>query len=194
MDDNRTIMHEQRFILSNNILDPKVYQVTKITDLSPQGIIKLSVKQDEFNRTKDNIELGICDYYTNIGETKNTPELLIEEDAAIICSLLLNDNNELQKSGKLNNALSLGNASYYSVVFPESSIKKVDWKLELIRAEDYDKPDDYYANLIRMESISDNSIMLKPGKAKSLIGKTFKLTVSDPEGHYYSSIDLEVTE
>ena len=47
LDDNRTVMHEQRFMLSNNILDPKVYQVTKVTDLNPSGVIKYSIKQDE---------------------------------------------------------------------------------------------------------------------------------------------------
>lgn len=42
-------MHEQRFMLSNNILDPKVYQVTKVTDLNPSGVIKYSIKQDDLD-------------------------------------------------------------------------------------------------------------------------------------------------
>lgn len=63
-------MHEQRFMLTNNIFDPKVYQVTKIIDLNPSGIIKLSIKQDELNNKTDNIQLRICDYYTESGDQK----------------------------------------------------------------------------------------------------------------------------
>lgn len=56
LDDNRTVMHEQRFMLSNNILDPKVYQVTKVTDLNPSGVIKYSIKQDDLDNKRDNVE------------------------------------------------------------------------------------------------------------------------------------------
>ena len=41
MYDTRTIMHKQRFFMSNNDLDPNIYEVTKIKDITPQGIIKL---------------------------------------------------------------------------------------------------------------------------------------------------------
>jgi hypothetical protein len=63
IDDNRSITHGVRFMLTNNTINPEVYKVTKVVDTAPSGVIKLSIKQDEYNIEKDNVNLLICDYF-----------------------------------------------------------------------------------------------------------------------------------
>ena len=192
LDDNRTIMHEQRFMLTNNILDPKVYQVTKITDTTPQGIIKLSLKQDEFDKTRDNVDLRICDYYRDSGEIQieQPEETFNKEIVDGIKCLNINDNDELEyietSKGSL---LRMGVFSYYEAVYPD--VKDVQWIIEY-QGNEEDRA--YYEGLIKMENLNANTLALKPGKANSLIGKHFKLIANDSNNRYISSIDLEVIE
>ena len=194
MDDSRTIMHDQRFMLSNNDLDPKVYQVTKITDLSPQGIIKLTVKQDEYNATRDNIDLKICDFYTFMGGSKNMEQSDPECVESEIVPMSVNTAGELEPSEEYNNILYLGKISYFSVKFTDAVQSDPEWKVTLVEKDTYDKPNSYYENLIYIELLSNNCMFIKPSKASSLIGKTFILSVSDAWGDHSSSIELEVSE
>ena len=98
LSDTRSIMHEQRFMLTNNILDPKVYQVTKVIDLSPSGLIKLSIKQDELNQKVDNVQLRICNYYSDSGD--QILENIQNPQSSVISStiqwMMLNEDNELE--------------------------------------------------------------------------------------------------
>ena len=194
MDDNRTIMHEQRFMITNNLLDPKVYQVTKIVDLSPQGIIKISIKQDECNYTRDNVELRICDYYTNAGENKTEENESYDTSyhgTSEIKWMYINDNEELDYANEsFDKKLHIGAFSYFKVIFSSSKIN-AHWHLTYLGNEE-DKT--YYEGLLKMEEINSTVLSIKPGKANSLIGKQFKLAVSDDSGNYYSSINLEVVE
>lgn len=196
LDDTRTIMHEQRFLLSNNIIDPKVYQVTKVVDLTPQGIIKLSIKQDEFNSKRDNLELGICDYYANNGEVRvDIPEDIISDETHVskIIKMEINSDGELDVSMDESNLLELGKSYYYNVEFSSPGIEP-QWKISLsINNNEYsDEEKNYYERLIKINQFDNFTISIKPGKANSLKGKKFILSVSDYNGDYYSSIDLEV--
>lgn len=192
LDDNRTVMHEQRFMITNNLLDPKVYQVTKIVDLSPQGIIKLSIKQDEYNYDTDNVDLQICDYYTSMGKTKveNTEDIIITSGE--IKWMYINENNELDfvKSKNKIVKLHLGESSYFT--FTNDNIN-IHWDLLLQNEEQYSEEEiDYYIGLFKMNLFDDNVLSLKPGKADSLIGKKFVLHAVNEKGISYSSIELEV--
>lgn len=190
--DNRTIMHGQRFILSNNIIDPKFYQVTKIVDLNPQGIIKLTFKQDELNEKTDNIQLNICDYYnpsgenlTNDSESEKTSIIGTSE----IKAMCINKNGELDFiGGQIDTHLHIGENSYFSAAFSSSEVK-AHWHISCLNNENTS----YYEGLIKIKELNSTAVSLKPSKAKSLIGKRFRLSVSDENGCYYSSIDLEVS-
>lgn len=194
--DNRTITYDVRFMLTNNIIDPKIYQVTKILDLVPKGIIKLSLKQDELNRDRDNIDLRICDYFTDSGESKlyeNNDNILNKE--SVISSMIVNKNGELEDINYLNTSLLLGKTSYFKVSFTNSiQNPNPEWHLQLNENGYDEKEIKYYEELIKMDIIDDNIISLRPGKAKSIINMHFVLSVSDPYGNYYSSINLEVVE
>lgn len=198
LDDNRTIFHGQRFILSNNIFDPRTYEVTKIKDLVPQGIIKLSLKQDEFNEKRDSVEYGVCDYYNNMGDIQIDPKVenivftkLFED----IQEYILNAQEELElKPTDGSFYLNKGKTSYYKVkvVVPDTT---VNWELSFINSENLPKDKvTYYENLIKLDKVGHDTLALRPGKANSLIGKQFKLTAHDPDGICSSQIVVEVSE
>ena len=191
--DNRTIVHGMRFLLSNNMYDPKIYFVTKVVDLSPQGIIKLSIKQDDFNSKRDNLELGICDYYTDDGSVKVTiqkPETENEEKTSKIIYLEMNENNELVESTVQDIILRIGQTSYFKV--KTSSEIDPQWTVSVIDNNGGNEPDDYYVGIIKITKYDGNIVAIKPNKAGSLKGMNFELAVSDLTGEYYTSKQMEV--
>lgn len=196
LSDNRTIMHEQRFMLTNNMLDPKVYQVTKIVDLNPQGVIKLSIKQDELNQKRDNIQLRICDYYTDSGDQKTE---IIQKPQTMITSsqiewMYLNDDGELEPLyDRSKQYLYIGKNSYFEYKLPYSDLTS-EWNISLIdRASEFNEEEkSYYEGLMKLTVMDNVTISLKPGKAHSLIGKRFNLSATDNNGDNHSSIEVEV--
>lgn len=196
MCDTRTVTHLQRFFFSNNDLDPKIYQVTKVTDLNPQGLIKLSIKQDELNEKRDNMELRICDYYTDEGDLlvdisiAETPDI---KKTSEINWFMIDENGEL--TGGPVSKLDLGMTYYFGVTFSSDNIDP-QWKIELI--DDYneftDEDKEYYIGLMKLTKFDNTTLALKPAKASSLKGKRFILSVSDFNGEYYSSIEVEVVD
>ena len=196
MCDTRTVFYNQRFFLSNNDLEPKIYQVTKVLDINPQGIIKLSIKQDELNEKRDNIELRICDYYTDEGDILvdipivETPDI---EKTSTISWLTTDDDGELIDG--VETKLELGITYYFGVTFSTEGIDP-QWEVELIdeNNEYTDEDKEYYIGLMKLTKFDTTTLALKPAKASSLKGKSFTLSVSDTVGEYYSSIEVEVAE
>lgn len=196
LSDNRTVMHEQRFMLTNNILDPKVYQVTKIVDLNPQGVIKLSIKQDELNQKRDNIQLRICDYYTDSGDqkTETIQKLQTMITHSQIKWLYLNDDGELEPLyDRSKQYLYIGKNSYFEYKLPYSDLTS-EWNLSLLdkTSEFSDEEKSYYEGLMKLTIMDNVTVSLKPGKAHSLIGKKFILSATDNNGDNHSSIEVEV--
>lgn len=63
----QTIGYNQRFLISDVGRDPALcYEVSKISDTSPVGLIKFSLTQTAFNDKTDNIDLMIADYHSGI--------------------------------------------------------------------------------------------------------------------------------
>jgi hypothetical protein len=190
--DTRTIFYGQRFFMSNNTLDPKIYQVTKVTDINPQGIVKLSIKQDDFNEKRDNIELLVCDYYTDEGDiTINVPNTSSDVNkTSSINWMSIDDNGELVHSTETE--LNIGKTYYFGVTFSDNNIDP-QWRVSLIG--DYSEEDkEYYVGLMKLTKFDASTLALKPAKASSLKGKRFALSVSNTNGEYYSSIEVEVAE
>jgi hypothetical protein len=64
--DTQTIGYNQRFLISDVGRIPALcYEVSKISDTSPVGLVKLSLIQTEFNEKADNVDLMIADYYNS---------------------------------------------------------------------------------------------------------------------------------
>lgn len=50
-------------MLSDSSVRPLVYEVSKLEDVFPPGTTKVTLKQDHYNPSTDNVELKICNYY-----------------------------------------------------------------------------------------------------------------------------------
>ena len=62
----QTIGYNQRFIISDIGRVPALcYEVSKISDTSPVGLVKFSLTQTTFNEQTDNVDLMIADYWKN---------------------------------------------------------------------------------------------------------------------------------
>jgi len=193
LDDNRTLDYETRLMITNNYLAPRVFEVTKIIDVSNSGVIKYSIKQDEVDETRDNIELGICDYYTKTGELQvKPPEENTNPETYIgsIKEMMLVD-DELTENPDGTGKLKIGVASYFKGEF-SSEFVDPEWHVELVGDNYTDEERKYYSRLIKINEFDHSIISVKPGKASSLKGKQFKLVVSDINGNYYATYDLEV--
>lgn len=199
---NQTLTYDMRLMIGDNVIDPKIFKVTKVGEMVPQGVIKLTFKQDFFNEMTDNVKLGICDYYTPDGNLKvdispSTDESDTTQYTSVITWQTLNDNGELiPLTEESEQRLSVGKAAYFAADFFDDGDKThvdPEWKLTLINDQDYNEDDiEYYTNLVTVTEFDDSVVSIKPAKAGSLSGKKFRLSVNDVEGKYYSSIDLEV--
>ena len=196
MCDTRTVLYNQRFFLSNNDLEPKIYQVTKVLDINPQGIIKLSIKQDELNEKRDNIELRICDYYTDEGDMLVDIPIIESpnvEKTSVVNWLTTDEYGEIVEG--VESKLELGKTYYFSVQFSDEDIDP-QWKVEVIddNNEYTDEDKAKYIGYMKLTKFDSTTLALKPAKASSLKGKKFILSVSDMNGDYKSSIRLEVAD
>lgn len=195
MDDTRTIDHDFRFFMSNNMLHPRVYQVTKINDITPQGIIKLSIKQDEINEKRDNFELQVCDYYTNMGECQVEENNPTHPDVSVpydIYQLYINQDGELDYSDVVESSnLHLGQTAYFGIQ-PEVADNNLEWQIHLKDDAVPIKDKEYYEGLIKIERLDNYTVSVRPSKAHSLLGQIFVLSLSSPDA--YSTVELEVLE
>lgn len=200
--DSRTLFYEQRFMITTNILQPKVYQTTKIVEVSPKGILKLSLKQDEYNAKRDNIDLMICDYYIDNGDILVDEPHLIESDNPIrdlstseITWMTVNDDGTYAAAALTDRKLQVGKSAYFQVQFSQPNINP-EWRVQLVNLNNSYSNDKikYWEGLMKITKFDNNMISLKPGKANTLKGKHFVLSVSDGKGDFFSSIELEVAE
>ena len=63
--ETETIDYNDRFMLSDSIIRPLVFEVTKIEDAFPCGSTKFTLKQDHYNASVDSAEEKICNYYSS---------------------------------------------------------------------------------------------------------------------------------
>jgi len=59
--DTVKIIRDKRFLLNDS-----AWRVTFVDRITQQGLIYLTLKEEEINETNDNIQLGIADYYNNL--------------------------------------------------------------------------------------------------------------------------------
>ena len=197
--DTRYLRHEQRFFLTHNQLDPKVYAITKVQDLVPQGIIKLTLKQGELDNVRDNVDLMVCDYYNGSGEVVIKKETHIDETArSYIWSAVVDDDGILQCNHEQNRIIHLATLSYYNVEFFLKGVLQdlnSEWRIDYNGDSDLtDEEKQHLCDLIVIRQINKTTISVRAGKTKKLIGEKFILSVQDSIGDYASSIELEVQE
>lgn len=74
-DCTKTLQYRRRLLISNNQDNPIAWEVSKIEDTYPPGVLFITLTQDLFDPVKDNKELMVADYY----ETPVEPQ---EKDTA----------------------------------------------------------------------------------------------------------------
>ena len=195
--DTRYLQHEHRFMLTHNKLDPKVYAVTKVQDLIPQGIIKLTLKQDELDNVKDNVDLLLCDYYNSSGEIVTKQESHVDDTArSFLWSAIVDENGVLQRNQERNNILHIATTSYFNVeFFLKNKLQDLnaEWRIDYNGVSELSEDEiKHLCDLIVIRQIDKTTISIKPAKTNKLIGERFILSVQDSNGDYASSIELEV--
>ena len=72
-DDTKTIQYDTKFLKSAPGRYPALkWTVTKVEDTATDGITKFTVAQTQFDPAKDNVELGIADYWESAVEPSVT--------------------------------------------------------------------------------------------------------------------------
>lgn len=209
-DDTRYITHDLRLMLTLNKIHPQCWRVTKVNELQPKGILKLVVKEDEYDEKKDNLDLMVCNYYDEDGDVITdpiVPDIPDPGKTSCIYWAKLNDNNELVKDESTSLTLAIGKLSYFIAEFSDSNVSNAEWRISYVNSTEADESlseerKSYYCGLLKIsdfgESITDeiaiSKISIRPNKIKQLIGKKFLLTVQNHNGDYLSSIELEVGE
>ena len=174
-DDTKTIQYDTKFLKSSPGRYPALkWSVTKIEDTAVKGISMFTMAQTQFDPAKDNVELGIADYWESAVEPE-FPEL---EEVPTISDL------EIVYSGKP--AVRAGGG------YKKFTLKaRIDGKLIDVTDDvewSIDFPD---GDLTKLEmSVIDNVFKVKCLNDYSLIGKTFTITAESE--HSSTSLIVEV--
>lgn len=198
IDDTRYLVMGTRMMITLNHINPVCYMVTKIIDMSPQGIIKFSLKEDEFHTHRDNAELLICDYYTDDG---NIAPVLPDDDTSdthtstIIREVLNSDENLVEDTTFEPDSatIAIGETQYFKMA-TDADIT-AHWKIKVVN-NDSELSDELCKQLEAMmviRQVDDTTISLRAGKSYRLPEHKFVLSASDINGDYSSSITIEVT-
>lgn len=83
--ETKTLQYNTRLLISNNQDNPIAWEVSKIEDTFPPGVIFVTLKQNLFNPKTDNKELMIADYYESpvIPSTDKTTFITYNGEAEI---------------------------------------------------------------------------------------------------------------
>ena len=183
LSDVRTITIQTRMMISLNAINPNCFMVSKIADMNPKGLLKLTFKQDDYNKKRDDSILMICDYYDDSGDITIDAPTPIESETKR--SQILVDDVAVEKV-----ELHTGATTYFSVEFSDEGID-AQWKISLV-GDDANKEE--IEKLMVMNQINAALISIRPGKSTKVKGRKFTLSVYNADGDYYSSIELEVVD
>lgn len=164
----------------------------------PKGIIKLSLKQDDYDPKRDSSDLLICNYYSDTGDVE--PELPADDPSdnhtSSIVRLKLDENGELIEDADFDSSaatIAVGEKQYFKMVVIDNITAQ--WKITVDNADDKYSEDEcsQLENLMVIRQVDGTTISLRAGKSYRLPNVKFKLSVSDINGDYASEIELEVT-
>lgn len=168
--------------------------VSKVLDMAPQGIIKLSLKLDDLDLSRDEPSLLLCDYYNDTGDIVVDKPTGTDDSTktSTISYMIVNADDELEQSSEFPTTLDIGQTYYFRAFFSDPDI---DAQWRIILSDDSMSEEERIAieRLMVLRDIDSNTVSIRPAKSKKLPGLQFKLNVCDIEGNYSSSIDVEVT-
>jgi hypothetical protein len=173
-DDTKTILYDTKFLKSSpGRYPPLRWTITKIEDTAIEGISKFTLAQDQFDPSKDNVELMIANYYDSYVE----PEVLEVEEVPTISDL------EIVYSG--NPAVRAGGGYKKFTLKTRVNGELVDPTKEVVWSVDFQGNEDKLHCII-----ADNVFKVKCLQFYDLIGKTFTITAESM--HSSTSLIVEV--
>lgn len=193
--DTRTLSIQKRIMMTVNDLHPNCYMISKVLDMVPKGLLKLSMKQDDYNEKRDNVALKVCDYYNDTGDTivdepvgSNDPCLTSE-----IHYMTVDSDGELIESASPYTSLVVGETYYWRATFSDEDVA-AQWRIRLVDEEGIytEKERLELERLMVIRDVDSTTISLRPGKSYRIKGLKFKLIVCDINGDYESTVELEV--
>lgn len=182
-----TIFYNQRFLISSDIPEPLAWRLTKVEDISPCGVRRLTFAQDTFNQHTDYVERDIdgnaigfyADYY---GSEVEPMEIIYDgsetPDSPSLTSSITCSGKQQIKIG--------GSAKTLAVSFYDGSdpaeYQPGEWSFVI---DDNDATD-----LLTITTVADGKIKVKFNGDDSYINKILKVTFTS--GEISSSLDLEI--
>lgn len=156
----QTIGYNQRFLISDVDRTPALcYEVSKISDTSPIGLIKFSLTQTAFNESADNVDLMIADYRSSHIEPTE-PD--IEEESDITAKITFSGTKPTIKVG--------GSAKTFTPVFSTEGVVVDKWLIS-------DKNGDISNDSNYTITYNGEKLKLKVGANYNLIGTIIKIQV-----------------
>lgn len=176
--DVKTIDYDVRFLVTANEIHPFAYSVTKIEDMVPKGVTKITFVQEGFNEHTDNVELMIADYWKSTVIPSDKPPLQDTEEADT-CEITFNGIGKDIKCG--------GSYKTFTAKFIDAKGNELDRKTTwTILTQDNSKFD-----IVQNED-TPNVIKIKALKYIDMIGTTININAADESGDCFSSIQVEV--
>lgn len=177
-EDVKTIGYDMRVMITDNEINPVVWRVSKLENTLPVGISKITFAQDQFDPSRDNVELMIADYYTSSLdlEEKVEPPVKPYGDHSRITF------NGTQPVLKVNGSYKILTPHFYDADINELDIEPF-WSVQFPSGDDKEKFD-------IMED--GKTLKIKCLKYFDLIGKVITISLSDKDGKLQSYLDLEV--
>ena len=174
-DDTKTILYDTKFLKSSEGRYPPLrWTITKIEDTAIDGISKFTLAQDQFDPTKDNVELMIANYYESYVE----PEILELEEIPTVSDLeIIYSSLPVVRAGGGYKKFTLKTRINGELVDVKDEVK---W--------DIDFPD---GDITQLECLAtDNIFKVKCLPFYDLVGKTFTITAESM--HSSKSLIVEV--
>lgn len=178
-------------MITTNAIDPKVWQVSKVQQVNPIGVLRLTIKQDNYNPHRDNADLLIADYYSHSGDPDPAPTVdgdTTEKVGKIIAQSLTED-GYLKDETDLPTTITTAMPYYFKAIDPQDEVWfDAVWRVKIDGFEEGNP----LQKLVHLTKVSGDTVMLKIAKSSKIKGKTIVLSVTDKDQDYYSSIKLEV--
>lgn len=190
----RTINYDVRFMITDNPIHPKTYEISKVEDTFPLGLIKMTLVQDHYNAHTD-----VCGVLNEEG----TPDFLNDGKTHMICNYLKSGLPPVVTKTDTETTLATwhlsdvgeklyinGNAQIiYALTNNDSSDFDDAWHIEL-DGESYSFEDlvDYFEFIVD----TDNHSLSVKAINRDLAGYILKIFIGSKTGLYYDSVEMEV--
>ena len=159
--DTEKLYYNQRIIIDNKVLtEPRCWQVSKINRISPNGIVRITLAQNQFDQEKDYIEYDDdgniigrwADYFTSPIEPSDYPKPDTSEGI-------------IEYLGGTPNMKVGGGYKKYSIIFKDGKFRIGSWKY-FIRKTEKDPWEPFEDIMEITEGLPENEIKLHFGLDK----------------------------